>query len=64
MIIVAIDEINFKSASRIIDNLDPKKCMVKIGSVPFNSSGHELIFYAAEKGFELRARIRGASRDP
>ena len=47
------DEINFKSASRIIDNLDPKKCMVKIGSVSFNSSGHELIFYAAEKGFEI-----------
>jgi orotidine-5'-phosphate decarboxylase len=53
MIIVAIDEINFKSASRIIDNLDPKKCMVKIGSVSFNSSGHKLIFYAAEKGFEI-----------
>ena len=53
MIIVAIDEIDFTRASKIIDNLDPKKCMVKIGSVSFNSSGHELIFYAAEKGFEI-----------
>ena len=53
MIIVAIDETDFTSASKIIDNLDPKKCMVKIGSVSFNTSGHELIFYAAEKGFEI-----------
>jgi len=53
MIIVAIDETDFTRASKIIDNLDPKKCMVKIGSVSFNSSGHKLIFYAAEKGFEI-----------
>ena len=53
MIIVAIDETDFTRASKIIDNLDPKKCMVKIGSVSFNSSGHELVFYAAEKGFEI-----------
>jgi orotidine-5'-phosphate decarboxylase len=53
MIIVSIDETDFTRASKIIDNLDPKKCMVKIGSVSFNSSGHELIFYAAEKGFEI-----------
>ena len=53
MIIVAIDEINFKIASDIVDNLDSKKCMIKIGSVSFNSIGHEIIFYAAEKGFEI-----------
>ena len=53
MIIVAIDETDFTRASIIIDNLDPKKCMVKIGSVAFNSNGHDLIFYAAEKGFEI-----------
>ena len=53
MIIVAIDETDFTRASIIIDNLDPKKCMVKIGSVAFNSTGHDLIFYAAEKGFEI-----------
>ena len=53
MIIVAIDEVNFKKASTIIDNLDSKKCMVKIGSVAFNSIGRELVSYAAEKGFDI-----------
>ena len=53
MIIVAIDEINFKKASNIIDNLDSKKCMIKIGSVAFNSIGHEIISHASKKGFEI-----------
>ena len=53
MIIVAIDEINFKKASDIIDNLDSDKCMLKIGSVAFNSIGDEIIFYAAEKRFGI-----------
>ena len=53
MIIVAIDEINFKKASNIIDNLDSEKCMIKIGSVAFNSIGHEIISYASKKGFEI-----------
>ena len=53
MIIVAIDETNLTKASQILDNLDPQKCMVKIGSVSFNSIGHEIIFKAAEKGFEI-----------
>ena len=53
MIIVAIDEIDFKKASSIVDNLDSKKCMVKIGSVAFNSIGPEIIFYAAKKGFDI-----------
>ena len=53
MIIVAIDEINLKRASFILDNLDSKKCMVKIGSVAFNSIGPDIIFYAADKGFDI-----------
>ncbi|RPG60972.1 MAG: orotidine-5'-phosphate decarboxylase [Flavobacteriaceae bacterium TMED206] len=53
MIIVAIDEINLKKASEILNNLDPRKCMVKIGSVSFNSIGQEIIYYAAEKGFDI-----------
>ena len=53
MIIVAIDEITFKRASSIINNLDPAKCMVKIGSVAFNSIGNEIVSYASEKGFEI-----------
>jgi len=53
MIIVAIDEIDLNNASAIVDNLDHKKCMVKIGSVSFNSIGHQIIYYAAEKGFDI-----------
>ena len=53
MIIVAIDETAFDRASEIIDCLDSKKCMVKIGSVAFNSMGHKIIRLAAEKGFEI-----------
>ena len=53
MIIVAIDEVTFEKASTIIDSLDSQKCMVKIGSVSFNSIGHEIISFAAEKGFDI-----------
>ena len=53
MIIVAIDEISFIKASEILNNLNPKKCMVKIGSISFNSIGQEIIYYAAEKGFDI-----------
>ena len=53
MIIVAIDETDFNKASNIIDNLDSSKCMIKIGSVAFNSLGHKVIEYAAQKGFEI-----------
>ncbi len=53
MIIVAIDENNFKKASELINKLDPNKCMVKIGSVAFNSIGHEIIYYAADQGFKI-----------
>ena len=53
MIIVAIDETNFKKASNIIDQLDSSKCMIKIGSVAFNSIGHNVIDYAAKEGFDI-----------
>jgi len=53
MIIVAVDETNIDKASAIIDKLDPEKCMIKIGSVSFNSLGHEIIFYVAKKGFKI-----------
>ena len=53
MIIVAIDETDFNKASSILDSLDSKKCMVKIGSIAFNSIGPDLIFFAAEKGFDV-----------
>ena len=53
MIIVAIDEINFEKASNIIDDLNSEKCMIKIGSIAFNSIGSEIISYAHSKGFEI-----------
>ncbi len=53
MIIVAIDEIDIKRAYAVIDNLDPEKCMIKIGSVSFNSIGNEIIYYVAKKGFDI-----------
>ena len=53
MIIVAIDETTFERASKIIEDLDSKKCMVKIGSVAFNSMGHKIIRFASEKGFNI-----------
>ena len=53
MIIVAVDEINLNKAHELIDNLDPKKCMLKIGSVSFNSIGKEIIYYAADHGFKI-----------
>jgi len=53
MIIVAIDETTFERASEVIEDLDSKKCMVKIGSVTFNSMGHKIISFASEKGFDI-----------
>ena len=53
MIIVAIDETNKIKAMNIIDCLDPKKCWIKLGSVSFNALGQEIIFYGANKGFNI-----------
>ena len=53
MIIVAIDETDLNKTSKIIDNLDSSKCMIKIGSVAFNSLGQRVINYAAKKGFDI-----------
>ena len=52
-IIVAIDETDLNKAKTIIENLDNEKCMLKIGSVSFNSIGHEIIWFSSQKGFEI-----------
>ena len=52
-IIVAIDEQDKASFNRILDSLEPNLCMVKIGSVSFNALGHEIIYSAAGKGFDI-----------
>ena len=52
-IIVAIDETNKDSFLNILGSLDSNLCMVKIGSVSFNALGHDIIYLAAEKGFDI-----------
>tara|TARA_B100000965_G_scaffold28469_2_gene21102 strand:- start:2904 stop:3581 length:678 start_codon:yes stop_codon:yes gene_type:complete len=52
-IIVAIDEREEITFKNIVDSLDHRKCMVKIGSISFNSIGHDAILYAADKGFNI-----------
>ena len=53
MIIVAIDEFDKDKAIHVINNLDPLKCWIKIGSVSFNAIGHEIISFAHNKGFNI-----------
>ena len=52
-IIVAVDETQLNSFKQIVDCLDSKLCMIKVGSVSFNAIGHEAINYVAAKGFEI-----------
>ena len=52
-IIVAIDSSNPEQALNIIDQLDSELCMIKIGSVNFNSLGNLCINKAFEKGFKI-----------
>ena len=52
-IIVALDEHNQENFDDVLSQLDPGLCMVKIGSVSFNSLGRECILKAANKGFDI-----------
>ena len=52
-IIVALDTVTLNETSSIISVLDPNKCMVKVGSISFNSLGKESIINAADKGFDI-----------
>ena len=52
-IIVAIDSFDCDHAYSILNKLDSKLCMVKIGSVAFNSIGKGLIDHAFKKGFDI-----------
>tara|TARA_Y100000996_G_C22436469_1_gene607908 strand:+ start:191 stop:862 length:672 start_codon:yes stop_codon:yes gene_type:complete len=52
-IITAVDETDLDSFKKVIDSLDSNLCMLKIGSVSFNAFGHEAVFYASDKGFEI-----------
>ena len=52
-IIVAVDEYHLDAFKNIVDSLDPDLCMIKVGSVSFNALGHEAIFHASSKGFDI-----------
>jgi len=52
-IIVAIDEYENASFNKILGALDPNLCTIKIGSVSFNALGHDVIYSAANKGFDI-----------
>ena len=52
-IIVALDEYKQIKFEQVLDQLDPNLCMVKIGSVSFNSLGRRAVIEAANKGFDV-----------
>ncbi len=52
-IIVALDEHKQTKFEQVLDQLNPNLCMVKIGSVSFNSLGREAVIKAASKGFDI-----------
>lgn len=52
-IIVAIDTSCETEAVAILNKLNPELCMVKIGSVVFNSLGRDFIEFTHEKGFQI-----------
>ena len=56
-IIVAIDEVELDQAKQILNSLNSNKCIIKIGSVAFNSLGNDIINFAAKEGFEISLKI-------
>lgn len=52
-IIVALDTVTLNETSSIIAELDPSKCMVKVGSVLFNAEGRAALDLVANAGFEI-----------
>ena len=52
-IIVALDEYKQTKFEQVLNQLDPNLCMVKIGSVSFNSLGRGTVIEAANKGFDI-----------
>ena len=52
-IIVAIDSYNYKNSVALLDALNPELCMVKIGSVAFNSLGRDFVELTYDRGFKI-----------
>jgi orotidine-5'-phosphate decarboxylase len=52
-IIVAIDTFDLAEANAILDQLDPKLCKIKIGSVVFNALGKSFLKDVSMRGFKI-----------
>ena len=52
-LIVALDFDNADKALNFLNNLDPNKCLVKVGLELFISEGWEILDLISEKGFEI-----------
>jgi orotidine-5'-phosphate decarboxylase len=52
-IIVAIDTFDLTEANAILDQLDPKLCRIKIGSVVFNALGKSFLKDVSMRGFKI-----------
>ena len=52
-IIVAIDTFDLTEAIAILDQLDPKLCRIKIGSVVFNALGKSFLKDVSMRGFKI-----------
>ena len=52
-IIVAIDTYDLEEANAILDQLNPDLCIIKIGSVVFNSLGKSFLQEVSSRGFKI-----------
>ena len=52
-IIIAIDTFDPAEANAILDQLDPKLCRIKIGSVVFNALGKSFLNDVSDRGFKI-----------
>ena len=52
-LIVALDFDSAEPALKFLDNLDPKRCLVKVGLELFISEGWKILDLISEKGFEI-----------
>ena len=52
-LIVALDFDNAELALKFLENLDPRKCLVKVGLELFISEGWKVLDLISERGFEI-----------
>ena len=52
-IIVAIDTYDYRKAIALLDQLNPKLCKVKIGSVVFNALGKDFLRLVDQRGYKI-----------